>query len=68
MYVNWKIDEGGEKKKRLVVIMVGAPGSGKSTFCENVISLSARPWLRVCQVRLSLYDEMHVFPVMAFRF
>lgn len=35
--------------KPVLVILVGAPGSGKSTFCEEVIGSSARPWLRVCQ-------------------
>ncbi|OWM81694.1 hypothetical protein CDL15_Pgr007732 [Punica granatum] len=40
---------GGKQRKRLVVILVGAPGSGKSTFCENVMRASHRPWVRVCQ-------------------
>ncbi|XP_043725001.1 transcription factor bHLH140 isoform X2 [Telopea speciosissima] len=35
--------------KNIVVILVGAPGSGKSTFCENVMSASRRPWVRICQ-------------------
>lgn len=41
---------GGQKGKRLLVMLVGAPGSGKSTFCENVMRASNRPWVRVCQV------------------
>lgn len=41
--------DGEKNTKGLVVIMVGAPGSGKSTFCQQVIGLSTRPWLRVCQ-------------------
>ncbi|MQL80041.1 hypothetical protein Taro_012463 [Colocasia esculenta] len=40
---------GGEKGKVLVVILVGAPGSGKSTFCENVMRAASRPWVRICQ-------------------
>lgn len=43
-----------EKGKRLVVVLVGAPGSGKSTFCDAVIGASRRTWVRVCQVSLSL--------------
>ncbi|KAK2452284.1 transcription factor bHLH140 [Trifolium repens] len=35
--------------KPILVILVGAPGSGKSTFCEEVMRSSSRPWLRVCQ-------------------
>ncbi|KAF3447727.1 hypothetical protein FNV43_RR08430 [Rhamnella rubrinervis] len=38
-----------EKGKPIMVIMVGAPGSGKSTFCDQVMRLSTRPWIRVCQ-------------------
>jgi KaiC/GvpD/RAD55 family RecA-like ATPase len=33
-----------------MVILVGAPGSGKSTFCEHVMGSSLRPWTRICQV------------------
>ncbi|CAO2827081.1 unnamed protein product [Amaranthus hypochondriacus] len=35
--------------KALIVIMVGAPGSGKSTFCDLVIGASSRCWVRICQ-------------------
>ncbi|KAI8557053.1 hypothetical protein RHMOL_Rhmol05G0304300 [Rhododendron molle] len=38
-----------EKKNAVVVILVGAPGSGKSTFCDHVMRVSTRPWVRVCQ-------------------
>ncbi|KAK4582380.1 hypothetical protein RGQ29_025526 [Quercus rubra] len=37
------------KGKPIVVILVGAPGSGKSTFCEQVMASSTRPWVRICQ-------------------
>ncbi|KAK4771294.1 hypothetical protein SAY87_031826 [Trapa incisa] len=40
---------GVQKGKRLLVMLVGAPGSGKSTLCENVMRASKRPWVRVCQ-------------------
>ncbi|VFQ91669.1 unnamed protein product [Cuscuta campestris] len=33
----------------IMVVMVGAPGSGKSTFCDRVMSASSRHWVRVCQ-------------------
>ncbi|KAI3810954.1 hypothetical protein L1987_20643 [Smallanthus sonchifolius] len=36
-------------RKPIVVILVGAPGSGKSTFCDHVMQVSTRPWVRVCQ-------------------
>ncbi|XVE97117.1 hypothetical protein REPUB_Repub02eG0283000 [Reevesia pubescens] len=42
-------EEYKEKGKPIVVILVGAPGSGKSTFCENVMRASSRPWVRICQ-------------------
>ncbi|XP_020585872.1 transcription factor bHLH140 isoform X2 [Phalaenopsis equestris] len=35
--------------KPLIVILVGAPGSGKSTFCNDVISGARRTWTRICQ-------------------
>ncbi|KAJ3699529.1 hypothetical protein LUZ61_003234 [Rhynchospora tenuis] len=38
-----------ESNRTVMVILVGPPGSGKSTFCEAVISASKRPWVRVCQ-------------------
>ncbi|KAJ6299878.1 hypothetical protein OIU76_020805 [Salix suchowensis] len=46
------IDNKGEeeqKGKPVMVILVGAPGSGKSTFCERVMGSSLRPWTRICQ-------------------
>lgn len=53
--------EGEERKgKSIMVILVGAPGSGKSTFSEQIISLSTRPWVRVCQVSISLFCLMGV--------
>lgn len=47
----------GEEKhgKPIVVILMGAPGSGKSTFCEHVMRSSTRPWVRVCQVFLCVF-------------
>lgn len=42
--------EGNERRTKLImVILVGAPGSGKSTFCELVMASSSRPWVRICQ-------------------
>ncbi|KAK3032830.1 hypothetical protein RJ639_037007 [Escallonia herrerae] len=38
-----------EESKSVVVILVGAPGSGKSTFCDNVMRSSSRSWVRICQ-------------------
>ncbi|KAM0830256.1 hypothetical protein ACQ4PT_066325 [Festuca glaucescens] len=36
--------------KHVMVILVGPPGSGKSTFAEAVLNAaSGRPWARVCQ-------------------
>ncbi|KAK6943166.1 hypothetical protein RJ641_028543 [Dillenia turbinata] len=35
--------------KTIAVLLVGAPGSGKSTFCDKVILSASRPWVRVCQ-------------------
>ncbi|CAH9105278.1 unnamed protein product [Cuscuta epithymum] len=33
----------------IMVILVGAPGSGKSTFCDQIIRASSRHWVRICQ-------------------
>ncbi|GER55784.1 APRATAXIN-like [Striga asiatica] len=43
--------EGEENKEGqpIVLLMVGLPGSGKSTFCDEVMKISPRPWARVCQ-------------------
>ncbi|KAJ8898942.1 hypothetical protein K2173_008440 [Erythroxylum novogranatense] len=43
------LETGDDKPKLVVVILIGAPGSGKSTFCEQVMASSSRPWSRVCQ-------------------
>ncbi|KAK6245100.1 hypothetical protein QUC31_011509 [Theobroma cacao] len=42
-------EEEKEKGKPIVAMLVGAPGSGKSTFCDNVMRASSRPWVRICQ-------------------
>lgn len=47
------------EKKEIVVLLVGPPGSGKSTFSESVMKSSHRPWSRICQVFLSLYHTAH---------
>ncbi|KAH0470913.1 hypothetical protein IEQ34_000636 [Dendrobium chrysotoxum] len=39
----------GKEGKPLVVILVGAPGSGKTTFCNDVIRAARRTWTRICQ-------------------
>ena len=53
VFFSKKETEGEEEKgKPIVAILVGAPGSGKSTFCENVMRASSRPWVRICQVSL----------------
>lgn len=39
----------------VVVILVGAPGSGKTTFCNAVMSAARRAWVRVCQVRVFFF-------------
>lgn len=46
--------EGEEENgiKQIMVILIGLPGSGKSTFCDEVMKISRRTWARVCQVRL----------------
>ncbi|KAL2484847.1 Transcription factor bHLH [Abeliophyllum distichum] len=37
------------KLNPIVVLLVGAPGSGKSTFCDHVMMNCPRPWARICQ-------------------
>ncbi|KAK6118262.1 hypothetical protein DH2020_048048 [Rehmannia glutinosa] len=42
----------GEEKNEInpiVLVLMGLPGSGKSTFCDEVMRISPRPWARVCQ-------------------
>ncbi|VVB12860.1 unnamed protein product [Arabis nemorensis] len=41
--------EDSEKAKQIVVLLIGPPGSGKSTFCDSVMRSSHRPWSRICQ-------------------
>ncbi|EOA20080.1 hypothetical protein CARUB_v10000351mg [Capsella rubella] len=41
--------EDSEKTKQIVVLLIGPPGSGKSTFCDTVLRSSHRPWSRICQ-------------------
>ncbi|KAK8960110.1 Transcription factor bHLH140 [Platanthera guangdongensis] len=39
----------GKEGRPLVVLLVGAPGSGKTTFCNDVMSAAQRHWTRICQ-------------------
>ncbi|KAG9453531.1 hypothetical protein H6P81_006435 [Aristolochia fimbriata] len=38
-----------ESVTAIVLILVGPPGSGKTTFCNDVTKSARRPWVRVCQ-------------------
>ncbi|CAN8237596.1 unnamed protein product [Cochlearia groenlandica] len=38
-----------EKAKKILLLLIGPPGSGKSTFCDTVMGSSHRPWSRICQ-------------------
>ncbi|CAA3002252.1 transcription factor bHLH140 [Olea europaea subsp. europaea] len=53
-YVNCflKEEEDEEESGKLKVLLVGAPGSGKSTFCDHVMRTCPRPWARICRVDL----------------
>ncbi|PIN19858.1 Polynucleotide kinase 3' phosphatase [Handroanthus impetiginosus] len=42
-------EEEKEKTKPIVLLLMGVPGSGKSTFCDEVMRISSRLWARVCQ-------------------
>ena len=41
-------------KNNIVLMLVGLPGSGKSTFCRRLLGIHASKWKRVCQVCLFL--------------
>ncbi|OIT21158.1 PREDICTED: transcription factor bHLH140 [Nicotiana attenuata] len=41
--------KGKDEAKPIMVILMGAPGSGKSTFCDLVMRVSTRHWVRICQ-------------------
>ncbi|XP_019089880.1 PREDICTED: transcription factor bHLH140-like isoform X2 [Camelina sativa] len=41
--------EDSEKTNQIVVLLIGPPGSGKSTFSDTVMRSSLRPWSRICQ-------------------
>ncbi|XP_077239326.1 APRATAXIN-like protein [Tasmannia lanceolata] len=46
----WKgVSAEEERGKCVVLILIGAPGSGKTTFCNHVMGPSSRPWARICQ-------------------
>ncbi|CAM6083062.1 unnamed protein product [Calypogeia fissa] len=33
----------------VLLLLIGVPGSGKSTFCAKLMSNAAQPWTRICQ-------------------
>ena len=41
-------------KNNILLMLVGLPGSGKSTFCKRLLGIHASKWKRVCQVCLFL--------------
>lgn len=41
----------------MLLMLVGPPGSGKSTVCQKIVQNSARPWTRVCQVCFILLKQ-----------
>ncbi|CAA2966777.1 transcription factor bHLH140 isoform X2 [Olea europaea subsp. europaea] len=48
-----KEEEERGKLNPIVVLLLGAPGSGKSTFCDHVMKNCPRPWARICQDTIS---------------
>lgn len=42
-------NSGSVNGKSIMVILVGLPASGKSTFCQKVLEGARRPWTRICQ-------------------
>ena len=44
----------------VVLILVGVPGSGKSTFCQKLMANAASPWCRINQARL--YFKQNALP------
>lgn len=42
-------NSGSANGKSVMVILVGLPASGKSTFCQKVLEGARRPWTRICQ-------------------
>ncbi|KAK9793191.1 hypothetical protein WJX73_010586 [Symbiochloris irregularis] len=44
-----KREEAVAESQPVMVILCGIPGSGKSTFCNSLMSRSQQPWTRVCQ-------------------
>lgn len=52
-----------EKAKQIVVLLIGPPGSGKSTFCDTVMRSSHRPWSRICQVSLLFITVYRLFSI-----
>ncbi|KAK6943461.1 Aprataxin, C2HE/C2H2/C2HC zinc finger [Dillenia turbinata] len=50
--------------KKIALLLVGAPGSGKSTFCDKVMLSASRPWVRVCQEKQTDTWDLSVYRVL----